>query len=91
MDVWGCRAGTEVDRELGRRAQPNSGALCPYTRHWETHSNTFMYSHIVTQSRMLLPTAHCPHRLTLASRKGSPISSPVLSVMKLVDPLCCTL
>lgn len=85
MAVRGCRVGTEVDEEQGGRAQQNSRALCLYTRHWETHSNTFTHSHTDT-----VHTSACfcplPHRLALASRRAAP--SPVQSwVSKLIDPL----
>lgn len=77
--------GREGLRGLGQRPtrsreggqSENSEALCSYARHWETHSNTFTHSHTDT----VVHTSACfcppPHRLALASRKGSPVSSPV--------------
>ncbi|CAJ1075200.1 hypothetical protein PFLUV_G00177710 [Xyrichtys novacula] len=86
MDVRGCRAGTEVDEKQRRRARQDSGALCSYTRHWETHSNTFTHSH--TDAAVHTSACFCPlpHRLALASWRAAP--SPVQSwVSKLLDPL----
>lgn len=86
MDVRGCRAGTEVDKEQRGRAQQDSEALCSHTRHWETHSNTFTHSH--TDAAVHTSACFCPlpHRLALASRRAAP--SPVQSwVLKLLDPL----
>lgn len=73
MCVGACRVGTEVDEELGGRAQGDSRALCSYARHWETHSNTFTHGH----------TGACfcplPHRPLLASWRAA--SSPVQSTV----------
>lgn len=81
MDARGCRVGTEVDEEQGREGTAkNSRALCSYTRHWETHSNTFTHSHtdtVVHTSACLLPTAA---QTCAGISEGSPISSPVLGV-----------
>lgn len=89
MDVWGCRVGTEVDEERGGRAQPNSRALCPNTRHWETHSDTFTHSHTDTVVHTSACFCPLPHRLALASRRAAP--SPVQCwVSKLITPLCCS-
>lgn len=55
----------------------NSSPLCWNTRHWETHSDTFTYSHTGTE-RMLLPTT-TTQILSGISQDG-PISSPVLGV-----------
>lgn len=74
-------AGTEVDEEHGGGAKQNSRPLCSNTRHWETHSDTFTYSHTGTVYRahrhMLLPTT----TQTFSSiSQDRPISSPVLGV-----------
>lgn len=87
MDARGCRVGTEVDEEQGGRAQQNSRALCSYTRHWETHSNTFTFTH----SHIVVHTSACfcplPHRLALASPRAAP--SPAQSWVSMpIDPLC---
>lgn len=55
----------------------NSRPLCSNARHWETHSDTFTYSHTGTE-RMLLPTT-TTQTLSGISRDG-PISSLVLGV-----------
>lgn len=85
MDARGCRVWTEVDEEeQGGRAQWNSRALCSYTRHWETHSNTFTHSHTDTVVHTSACFCPLPHRLVLASRRAAP--SPVQSrVSKLID------
>lgn len=86
MDVRGRRAGTEVDEKQRGRAQQDSEALCSYTRHWETHSNTFTHSH--TDAAVHTSACFCPlpHRLALASRRAAP--SPVQSwVLKLLNHL----
>lgn len=86
MDVRGRRAGTEVDEKQQGRAQQDSEALCSYTRHWETHSNTFTHSH--TDAAVHTSACFCPlpHRLALASRRAAP--SPVQSwVSKLLELL----
>lgn len=72
--------GTEVDEKQRGRAQKDSGALCSYTRHWETHSNTFTHSHTdaaVHRSACLCPLPHRPHA---GISEGSLISNPVLGV-----------
>lgn len=84
MDVRGCRVGTEV-AEKGGRAQPNSGALCSYTRHWESHSNTFTHSHNNTAVHTSACFCPLPHRIALASGRAAP--SPVQSwVLKWIEP-----
>lgn len=82
MGVRGCRVGTEVDKEQGGRVMRNSRALCSYTRHWETHSNTFTHSHTDTVVHTSACFCPLPHRLALASRRAapSPVPSPVLGV-----------
>lgn len=86
MDARGCRVWTEVDEEQGGRAQQNSRALCSYTRHWETHSDTFTHSHTDTAVHTGACFCPLPHRLALASRRAAP--SPVPSwVLRLIDPL----
>lgn len=70
--------GTEVDEKQRGRVQKDSGALCSYTRHWETHSNTFTHSHTdaaVHRSACLCPLPHRPHA---GISEGSLISNPVL-------------
>lgn len=78
--------GQRLTKSREGRAEPNSRALCLYTRHWETHSNTFTHSH----TYMVVHTSACfcplPHRLALASPRAAP--SPVQCwVSKLIDPL----
>lgn len=51
----------------------DSGALCPNTRHWETHSHTLIHSHTLTR-----PCAHtgaclCPPPLGLCAGVFSPV------------------
>lgn len=75
MDAGGCRVWTEVDEEQGERAQRNSRALCWYTRHWESHSNTLIHSHPDTAAHTSACFCPLPHRLALASRRAAP--SPV--------------
>lgn len=70
MDVQGSGVGTEG-------AQPNSRALCSYTRHWETHNDTFVHTH----KPLLLPTATQTHAGISGGRphlQPSPVSAGVL-------------
>lgn len=60
----------------------DSRALCLYTRHWQTHSNTFIHSHTLTRPCTHTGACFCPppHQTCAGISEGSPIFSPVLGV-----------
>lgn len=60
----------------------DSGLLCLYTRHWETHSNTLIHSHTLTRPCTHTGACFCPppHGLCAGITEGSPVFSPVQGV-----------
>lgn len=83
MDVRGLRGSGRGWREPGRVGPVgDSRALCLYTRHWETHSNTLIHSHTLTRPCTRTGTCFCPPPRALCAgiTEGCPVFSPLQGV-----------